>query len=52
VVAAPRDACQCPTFFAVDPLLDPSRERPDFKRLMQELEEGRARYRWLYLELQ
>ncbi len=41
----------CPTFFAVDPLLDPLRGHADFRRLMQELEAERATYRNLYLEL-
>jgi TolB-like protein len=49
---AARNGYPCPTFFAVDPLLDPLRERSDLKRLMQELEEGRERYRRLYVEAQ
>ena len=46
--AAAGNGYPCPTFFAVDPLLDPLRGRPDFARLMQVLESERAGYERLY----
>jgi serine/threonine protein kinase/Flp pilus assembly protein TadD len=49
--AAAGNGYPCPTFFAVDPLLDPLRGRADFSALMQELEAERGRYRRLYLDL-
>jgi TolB-like protein/Tfp pilus assembly protein PilF len=41
----------CPTFFALDPLLEPLRHRDDFARLLRELESGRDRYLRIYSEL-
>jgi len=49
--AAARNGYPCPTFFAVDPLLDRLRGHAGFSRLMEELEAERAHYRRLYREL-
>jgi len=49
--AAARNGYPCPTFFAIDPLLDPLRGHAGFSRLMQELETECAGYRGVYLEL-
>jgi hypothetical protein len=40
----------CPTFFALDPLLERLRGQPDFQRLMRGLEGDRDRYAQLYHE--
>jgi hypothetical protein len=47
---AARDGYPCPTFFAVDPLLESLRGLDDFQRLIQDLERERERYAHLYRE--
>jgi len=49
--AAAGNGYPCPTFFAIDPLLDPLRGEPDFSGLMRELATDREDYRRRYLEL-
>ena len=46
--AAANNGYPCPTFFAVDPLLDPLRGLAEFSTLMQTLETERERYRRIY----
>jgi hypothetical protein len=48
VTAAARNGYPCPTFFALDPLLEPLRANPGYARLIPGLEDQRAGFASLF----